>query len=127
MSVSAPPQKIREILDWLAAQEIEVTRLCADSRQVRAGDIFLACPGHRVDGRRFIAGAVKAGAAAVLWERNDHVWDASLQVANLPVDGLSALSGYLAHEVYGRPSEAVWLVGVTGTNGKTSEIGRAHV
>ena len=120
MSISAPPQKIREILDWLDAQEIEVTRLCADSRQVRAGDIFLACPGHRVDGRRFIAGAVKAGAAAVLWERNDHVWDASLQVANLPVDGLSDLSGYLAHEVYGRPSEAVWLVGVTGTNGKTS-------
>jgi len=120
VSASVPPQKVREILDWLAAEDIEVSRLCADSRQVRAGDIFLACPGHRVDGRQFIVKAVQAGAAAVLWERNGHVWDGTLPVANLPVDGLAELSGYLAHEVYGRPSEALWLVGVTGTNGKTS-------
>lgn len=115
-----PQQKARAVLEELAKAGVEVIRLCADSRQVRAGDVFLACPGHRVDGRRFITEAVHAGAAAVLWERQGHSWDASLQVPNLAVDGLATLSGYLADEVCGRPSEALWLVGVTGTNGKTS-------
>ncbi|MBS0347078.1 MAG: UDP-N-acetylmuramoyl-L-alanyl-D-glutamate--2,6-diaminopimelate ligase [Proteobacteria bacterium] len=115
-----PQQKARAVLEELAKAGVEVTRLCADSRQVRAGDVFLACPGHRVDGRRFITEAVHAGAAAVLWERQGHAWDAGLQVPNLAVDGLATLSGYLADEVCGRPSEALWLVGVTGTNGKTS-------
>ena len=117
---ATPPQQVQEILAHLAAEGVEVRRLCVDSRQVLAGDVFLACPGHRVDGRRFIVDAVHAGAAAVLWERSGHVWDDSLQVPNIPIDGLASLAGYLAHEVYGRPSEALWLVGVTGTNGKTS-------
>ena len=113
-------QTVREILDRLAADGVEVKRLCADSRQVLAGDIFLASPGHRVDGRKFITDAVHAGAAAVLWEKDGYAWDASLDLPNYAVDGLAALSGYLANEVYGRPSESLWLVGVTGTNGKTS-------
>ncbi len=113
-------QQARDILARLAAAGVEVGRLCIDSRQVCAGDVFLACPGHRADGRRFIVDAVHAGAAAILWERRGHVWDDTLQVVNLPVDGLAHLAGYLAHEVYGRPSESLWLVGVTGTNGKTS-------
>ncbi|KAB2968654.1 UDP-N-acetylmuramoyl-L-alanyl-D-glutamate--2,6-diaminopimelate ligase [Zoogloea sp.] len=115
-----PQQKLRRLIEALAAEGVEPRRLCADSRQVLAGDVFLAFPGLRADGRRFIADAVHAGAAAVLWERDGHVWDASLPVPNLPVEGLAALSGYLAHEVYGRPSEVLWTVGVTGTNGKTS-------
>ena len=120
MSIVSARQKAQDVLAGLAAAGVEVSRLCVDSRQIRAGDIFLACPGHRVDGRRFIVDAVHAGAAAVLWECSGYVWDAELQVPNLPVEGLAALSGYLAHEVYGRPSESLWLIGVTGTNGKTS-------
>ena len=119
MSVSAR-QQAQDLLAQLAAAGVEVTQLCLDSRKVCAGDVFLACPGHRVDGRRFIVDAVHAGAAAVLWERDGHVWDDSLQVPNIAVDGLASLAGHLANEVCGRPSEALWLVGVTGTNGKTS-------
>jgi UDP-N-acetylmuramoyl-L-alanyl-D-glutamate--2,6-diaminopimelate ligase len=113
-------QQAQGVLARLAAEGVEVRRLCVDSRQVQAGDVFLASPGHRVDGRRFIADAVRSGAAAVLWERAGHAWDASLAVPNIPIDGLASLAGHLAHQVYGRPSEAMWLVGVTGTNGKTS-------
>lgn len=119
MSVSAR-QQAQDLLAQLAAAGVEVTQLCLDSRKVCAGDVFLACPGHRVDGRRFIVDAVHAGAAAVLWERDRHVWDDSLQVPNIAVAGLASLAGHLANEVCGRPSEALWLVGVTGTNGKTS-------
>ncbi|NTV09693.1 MAG: UDP-N-acetylmuramoyl-L-alanyl-D-glutamate--2,6-diaminopimelate ligase [Zoogloea sp.] len=112
--------KALQVLDALRAKGVTVERLCADSRAVRAGDVFLAFPGHRVDGRRFIDDAVARGAAAVLWERAGHAWNAELAVPNLAVDGLATLSGYLAHEVFGRPSEGLWVVGVTGTNGKTS-------
>ncbi|HPT51168.1 MAG TPA: UDP-N-acetylmuramoyl-L-alanyl-D-glutamate--2,6-diaminopimelate ligase [Accumulibacter sp.] len=105
-----------------------------DSRQVRHGDLFLAYPGEHADGRRYIAEAIANGAAAVLWEstpgKDDaFVWQSTWGVTNLPVPGLRALCGPLAHIVYGRPSERLPLLAVTGTNGKTSVsqwIAQAH-
>jgi UDP-N-acetylmuramoyl-L-alanyl-D-glutamate--2,6-diaminopimelate ligase len=110
----------QQVLDRLAAQGVSAASLCGDSRMVEPGDIFLAYPGARADGRRFITAAVDKGAAAVLWERSDRDQDAVIAVANLAVEGLHGLAGYLAHLVYGRPSEKLWMVGITGTNGKTS-------
>jgi UDP-N-acetylmuramoyl-L-alanyl-D-glutamate--2,6-diaminopimelate ligase len=63
---------------------------------------------------------VEQGASAVLWEREGHDFDPALDVVNLGVDGLRQASGWLAHLVHGRPSEALWMAAVTGTNGKTS-------
>jgi len=108
------------ILELLAAQGVRVTGLAADSRSLAAGEVFVAYPGSRSDGREFIAGAIGRGAAAVLWERDGFRWNAEWRVPNLPVDDLRGLAGHLAHEVYGRPSERLWTMGVTGTNGKTS-------
>src|SRR5262249_11186809 len=85
-----------------------------------AGEVFVAYPGARADGRVFIPGAIARGAAAVLWEREGFRWSSEGRVANLPVDDLRGLAGHLAHEFYGRPSETLWTMGVTGTNGKTS-------
>ena len=112
--------QVRLVLDALAAQGVVPQRLCADSRQVLAGDVFVAFPGLRVDGRSFIEAAIHAGAAAVLWERDGYTWDSRFALPNLAVEGLAHLSGYLAHEICGRPSETLWTIGVTGTNGKTS-------
>jgi UDP-N-acetylmuramoyl-L-alanyl-D-glutamate--2,6-diaminopimelate ligase len=109
-----------QVLEQLRRQHVPVERLCGDSRVVRPGDVFVAYPGAHVDGRRFIGDAVRRGAAAVLWERTDFVWDESLTVPNIGVDELQALSGHVAHLVYGQPSEKLQLIGVTGTNGKTS-------
>jgi UDP-N-acetylmuramoyl-L-alanyl-D-glutamate--2,6-diaminopimelate ligase len=109
-----------EILRRLREQGAGVSGLCTDSRTVQAGDVFLAYPGQTQDGRAHIAGAVGAGAAAVLWERAGFDWDEGWRVPSLPVEGLRALAGHIAHEVYGRPSEKLWVMGVTGTNGKTS-------
>ena len=109
-----------EILRQLREQGVDVKHLCVDSRDVRPGEIFLAYPGERQDGRGHIAGAIAAGAAAVLWERSGFDWNEGWQVPNLPVEGLRPLAGHLAHEVYGRPSEKLWVMGVAGTNGKTS-------
>ena len=110
------------ILEQLERQGVKPQRLSADSRRVRAGDIFVAFPGAQADGRDFIAQAVARGAAAVIAEAGR---DATATVGAgatpiVEVQGLAALSGEIAHLVYGRPSEHLWLAGVTGTNGKTS-------
>jgi UDP-N-acetylmuramoyl-L-alanyl-D-glutamate--2,6-diaminopimelate ligase len=108
------------ILDDLRKAGVAVTGLGANSRTLARGEVFLAYPGARSDGRQYIGDAVARGAAAVLWERQGFDWDARWRVPNLPVDGLRGCAGPLAHEVYGRPSEHLWMIGVTGTNGKTS-------
>lgn len=97
-----------------------VTTLCADSRMVSPGDVFLAYPGGQADGRRFIAEAIAAGAGAVLWEKKGFSWQRDWQVPNLAVADLKHMAGPLADEVYGRPSAQVPVIAVTGTNGKTS-------
>ncbi len=109
-----------DILDQLRQLGARIDGISADSRELRAGDIFVAYRGARTDGRHYIAAALARGAVAVLWEREGFSWNHDWRAPNIAVDGLRALSGYIAHEVYGRPAEKLWLAGVTGTNGKTS-------
>jgi UDP-N-acetylmuramoyl-L-alanyl-D-glutamate--2,6-diaminopimelate ligase len=113
-------ETVESILRRLAALGVRVTGLATDSRTLARGEVFLAYPGARSDGRRYIGDALARGAAGVLWERADFAWDGRWAVPNVPVDGLRALAGPLAHEVYGRPTDKLWIIGVTGTNGKTS-------
>ncbi len=94
--------------------------LATDSRALKPGEVFLAWPGARDDGRRHIRSAVAAGAAAVLYEAEDYTWNPDWKLPAIAVKGLRDLAGHLAHEVYGRPTERLWTIGVTGTNGKTS-------
>ena len=110
------------ILEQIKGTGVAVTRLTADSRRVQPGDVFVAFPGAQADGRDFIAQAVSKGAAAVIAEAGASP-SAKVGAGDPPiieVEGLAALSGEIAHLVYGRPSEQLWLAGVTGTNGKTS-------
>jgi UDP-N-acetylmuramoyl-L-alanyl-D-glutamate--2,6-diaminopimelate ligase len=112
---------VRDLLDRLAALGIEPTGVADDSRQVQAGDLFLAYPGDLADGRRFIADALARGAVAVLWQPGgDFIWNAAWSVVNLPVENLRPVCGPLAHAVYGHPSEGLSLIAITGTNGKTT-------
>ncbi|MBI5937935.1 MAG: UDP-N-acetylmuramoyl-L-alanyl-D-glutamate--2,6-diaminopimelate ligase [Betaproteobacteria bacterium] len=104
----------------MRARRPPIRRLVADSRQVRGGDGFLAFPGGAHDGRAHIAAAVAAGAVAVVWEPQGYAWPAGVDVFNRPLPELKARSAELAATWYGRPSDAMWVVGVTGTNGKTS-------
>jgi UDP-N-acetylmuramoyl-L-alanyl-D-glutamate--2,6-diaminopimelate ligase len=112
--------RVDDLLAALAQRNVTVRELSADSRTVHAGDVFVAYPGAAADGRRFIGQAVARGAAAVLWEREGFEWETSWQVPNVAVPALRAAVGPLAHRVYGRATERLWVVGVTGTNGKTS-------
>jgi UDP-N-acetylmuramoyl-L-alanyl-D-glutamate--2,6-diaminopimelate ligase len=95
-------------------------RLVSDSRRVAPGDVFFAYPGEAVDGRGYIAQAVAAGAAFVVYEENGFSWDASLAVPHLAVPELKKNAGPIAHAVLDQPDRAMFTVAVTGTNGKTS-------
>ena len=97
-----------------------ITRLTADSRKVAPGVVFAAYPGERQDGRSFIPQAIERGGDAVLWERESFRWHPEWRVANIGVDQLRDHVGEIASAVYGHPSERLWMLGVTGTNGKTS-------
>lgn len=105
----------------LGALGIEGKGLSADSRNIGPGDTFLAYPGERADGRKYISQAIAAGAGAVIWERQGFAWDdAQWRVPNLGLAGLRDCAGEIAGYVFGNPSGKLWTIGVTGTNGKTS-------
>jgi UDP-N-acetylmuramoyl-L-alanyl-D-glutamate--2,6-diaminopimelate ligase len=87
---------------------------------VREGDAFAAYPGTRHDGRAFIADAIARGAGAVLWEIHGFNWNNAWRLPNLHIENLKAKVGMIADFIYGHPSRDLWMVGVTGTNGKTS-------
>ncbi len=98
-------------------RRVEVTSLCYDSREARPGCLFAAIPGEHVDGHQFIPQVIKDGAVAILSERPPQ--------RDVPVTWLHAGSvrrslAHIAANFYGRPAQAVRLVGITGTNGKTT-------
>ena len=97
-----------------------IERLSSDSRGCAPGVAFLAYPGESADGRAYIGDAIARGASAVLWDGKDFSWNPAWRVPNLPVQDLKQQAGQLAHQLYRRPSESLWVCGVTGTNGKTS-------
>ncbi len=101
-------------------EEMNITRLVTDSRKVSPGDTFVAYPGEKLDGRLFIADAIRAGAASVIWEEEGFSWKEDWNIPNLAIRGLREQAGEIASRVYGNPSGKLWVVGVTGTNGKTS-------
>jgi UDP-N-acetylmuramoyl-L-alanyl-D-glutamate--2,6-diaminopimelate ligase len=103
-----------------ALRALNIRRLVTDSRQVKSGDTFIAYPGEQQDGRRFIPQAIANGAGSVLWERRGFRWRPAWRVANLGITNLRAQAGLIAAQVHDHPSTRLWMVGVTGTNGKTS-------
>jgi UDP-N-acetylmuramoyl-L-alanyl-D-glutamate--2,6-diaminopimelate ligase len=97
---------------------VTVNALHIDSRKVTKGDVFIAIKGVAADGHQFIDSVIEKGAVAIVCE----VMPATLQegVTYVQVENSGAAAGFMAHNFYGQPSEKVKLVGVTGTNGKTT-------
>jgi UDP-N-acetylmuramoyl-L-alanyl-D-glutamate--2,6-diaminopimelate ligase len=105
------------------ASDVDVTGIAVGSADVLPGDIFVALPGLRSHGARYAAQAAQAGAVAVLTDHAgaDLLSEAGVGLPVLVHDGaLRALTGALSAWFYGAPAEALTVVGVTGTNGKTT-------
>ncbi len=113
-------EKMKELLASISGMLTPNTRLVTDSRRVRKGDAFLAYPGEKTDGRNHIEQAIIHGAGLVIYEERNFSWNQDWRVDHLPVPDLRHKAGYIADAVYGSPSKKLWMVGVTGTNGKTS-------
>jgi len=97
-----------------------IRSISADSRTVEKGSLFIAYPGQNDDGRTHIAEAIKRGAVAVLWDDEGFEWNNDWDVKNIAIPNLRMQAGHIASQFYKKPSSQLWMVGVTGTNGKTS-------
>ncbi|GAB2878271.1 UDP-N-acetylmuramoyl-L-alanyl-D-glutamate--2,6-diaminopimelate ligase [Microbulbifer echini] len=100
--------------------DVPVSGVALDSRQVAAGDVFMALRGSVVDGRAYIDAAIDAGAAAVLADGDKLESKEYRDILVVTVPGLAKRVGEIAARFHGNPSGKMHLVGVTGTNGKTT-------
>ena len=108
---------LNQIVTEQPVPELEIRGVTDDSRMVRAGALFLAVRGETVDGRDYLPQAIRKGAVAAVCEAPA---PALAEIPVIPVERLSEKSGVFASRFYGRPSELMTIVAVTGTNGKTS-------
>lgn len=99
--------------------DVDILAICVDSREVQPGTLFIARKGWYVDGHAYLQAAVSAGASAVLISDADADW-ASLGVPVFYAPDEDPLLGLLASRFYGYPTRDLTVIGVTGTNGKTS-------
>lgn len=98
--------------------DIQIHDIQIDSRQISEGDLFIAIAGTQVDGHRFIPTAIGSGAKAIVCQHIPEGVDQD--VTFIVVNNTEAIVGPLAHTFFGKPTEKLDLVGVTGTNGKTT-------
>lgn len=98
--------------------DIEITGINIDSRRIKQGHIFVAMKGTQVDGHKFIGKAIELGAAAILLE--DMPNEIQDGVTYVQVESTEDCVGIVATTYFGNPSSKLKLVGVTGTNGKTT-------
>ncbi|MBI3899175.1 MAG: UDP-N-acetylmuramoyl-L-alanyl-D-glutamate--2,6-diaminopimelate ligase [Gammaproteobacteria bacterium] len=116
-------KKLSELLAGIGAvsgaQDRLVQALTLDSRAVSTGALFVALPGARHDGRTFLTDVAARGVAAIVYEANDFV-PSVLPVPAIGVHGLADHLGTIADRFYDAPSRRLVVVGVTGTNGKTT-------
>lgn len=112
--LKSPEAAARWLRSWVTGT------LVTDSRKVRPGDAFIAWPGQAVDGRRFVAAALDAGATTCIVERDglEAFGFDDARIASLP--GLKAAAGVIADAFFDHPSAALDVLAVTGTNGKSS-------
>ena len=106
------------VLTILGDPEKDICGVNIDSRRIEAGHLFIAIPGTQTDGHRFIPKAIELGATAILCEQLPE--EQKAEVTYVVVTSTEAVVGQVATLFYGDPSTKLKLVGVTGTNGKTT-------
>ena len=104
-----------EVLELHADMDMEITGMAFDSRKVQPGNLFMAVSGFATDGNRFIPGAMEKGAAVVVTAKKP---EQDVPYAVVSSDRLAMAQ--IAANLYDHPAEKLCMIGVTGTNGKTS-------
>lgn len=125
MEINFEMRKLNEILETLpwafdvhGSVNVDVQDVHLDSRAVQTGDVFVAIRGSLSDGHQFIASAIERGASAIICEKIPE--GLSTKVTYITTTELASRLAFIAKAFYGNPSKFISLVGVTGTNGKTT-------
>jgi UDP-N-acetylmuramoyl-L-alanyl-D-glutamate--2,6-diaminopimelate ligase len=106
------------IVDVVGNTALNITSICFDSRKIAEGCLFIAIRGSQTDGHQYLEQAVKLGVAVIVCE--DFPAEMSNEVTYVKVKDTAAALGFIAANFYDNPSDKIKLVGITGTNGKTT-------
>ena len=98
------------------SKEVEITGVCSHSKRISPGNLFIAKKGIKSDGNQFIPEAIAAGATAVITD----IFDPTLNVVQVIHSDPGKIEGELAARVHDYPSQKLFTIGITGTNGKTT-------
>ncbi|HHT72653.1 MAG TPA: UDP-N-acetylmuramoyl-L-alanyl-D-glutamate--2,6-diaminopimelate ligase [Firmicutes bacterium] len=109
-------QELVQELGTVVGHDVDITSIVYDSREAQPGSLFVAVPGFRFDGHDYAAAAVQRGAVALMVER----LLPDLPVPQVVVEDARAALGLVGAAFYGHPSRKLRVIGVTGTNGKTT-------
>src|SRR5690606_24124461 len=107
-----------ELLEITGNVEVEIISVEFDSRKIQSGTLFVAQSGTQVDGHDFIEKSIESGAVAIVCERKPE--QIHPNVTYVVVSNSSIALGIIASNLYGNPTEKLKLIGITGTNGKTT-------
>ena len=108
------------IISVVGTTDVEVVDIAFDSRKAKKDTLFVAIKGTQSDGRTYISQTIKAGATVIVLE--DMSTDLDDKITYVQVADSNIALGIIAANFYGNPSEKIKLVGVTGTNGKTTIV-----
>jgi len=104
-----------DIIEASANLEIEISDICSDSRKASKGALFVAVTGFETDGHKYIPAAVDLGASCVICEHKPET-----DIPFVVVDNSRKALAYASANFYGRPADKMTMIGITGTNGKTT-------
>lgn len=115
-------KRLSDLLRGFAdAPACEILGISSDSRTLQSGDLFLACAGESHHGLDYLSDAISAGVAAIAWDSSTASPPArAAGVPTIAIPNLAAQLGEIANRFYDRPSQGMRVIGVTGTNGKTT-------
>jgi UDP-N-acetylmuramoyl-L-alanyl-D-glutamate--2,6-diaminopimelate ligase len=116
MFLHALLRQLSSPVNFSAIPDVEITGVCEDSRQVQPGNLFIARPGTKSDGSQFLADAASRGAAAAITQAKS----SQVKLPQIAFPDPNGAASILANAFHGMPSKSVRMLGVTGTNGKTT-------
>ncbi|MEM6998686.1 MAG: Mur ligase family protein [Pseudomonadota bacterium] len=115
-------KSLTELLNGLANVEetVEISGVAIDSRSVKPGDLFMAYRGSNVNGIDYISDAIKSGAVAIVIDAQENIESQSISAPVVKVNKLRNQVGTIVSRFYNEPSSQMAIIGITGTNGKTT-------
>ena len=113
-----------KIISVVGSTNIEIANIHFDSRKIQKGDLFVAIKGKSLDGHQYIDNTIRDGAKAIVVEQMPSVLDDN--TSYIQVDCSKDALALVASNFYGNPSDRIALIGVTGTNGKTTIVSLLH-